>query len=749
MSAVAEHLGRHPRHVVLTAYVLGLLLVWTPAPAAGAAGLVALVLAGRRLLIGLTLVALLAGLGVAQHRLGQLSSSSLAPLMTAAAPGALDVTVTAPVRSTARGGRTALVELRGEPVLLRLPRADPPGAQGSGGPRPGHVVRVTGRLTPPDRHARLVRAHAVLRARTVAATGDRRAGLAGALDRVRERSQRAFASALRPDTAGLLQGMVLGDDSAMPLDLREAMRTSGLAHLVAASGQNVMLLATLVFLIGGALGTSWRSRILGALALTALYVPLAGGGPSIQRAGVMGAAGLLAALAGRPSSRWYAVLLAAAVTLTLDPRACGDAGWRLSFAAVLGLLALGPPLHAGLTDRGVPRPLADAVATTLAATVATAPVIAATFGQTSLVALPANVLAAPLVLPVMWVGFVAAAIAQVSAAAAAWLAGLAALPLHGLVLVGRHGAEVPGATAAAPVWAVAAVCAVVAAAIRWPRARAPAPAALAGLVALALALAPRPAPVLGPPAGLRISFLDVGQGDATLLQHESHAVLVDTGPPSGPVLDRLRRFGVRHLDALVLTHAQSDHAGAAVDVLEAIPTDIVLDGRDGAPFPEGAGITTAARRAGARSVVPDRGQVLRVGPIALHVLSPRREPAAWHAGADPNERAIVLEVRCGDTRALLPADAESDVLRGLDLAGIDVLKVAHHGSADPGLADLLERLRPRIAVVSAGAGNPFGHPRPETVRTLRAGVAVVRRTDRDGTVVLDDAPGGTTVRSLR
>src|SRR5215216_5217453 len=129
--------------------------------------------------------------------------------------------------------------------------------------------------------------------------------------------------------------------------------------LLAVSGQNVMLLCLLVLAVGAATGLPLRSRLVAAVLLVALYVPLAGGGPSIQRAGVMGIAGLVAALAGRPASRWYALGLAAAVTLALNPLAVLEPGWQLSFAAVVALLAMAPALR-GLLARRLPRPVADA-----------------------------------------------------------------------------------------------------------------------------------------------------------------------------------------------------------------------------------------------------------------------------------------------------------------------------------------------------------------------------------------------------
>ena len=218
----------------------------------------------------------------------------------------------------------------------------------------GAVVALSGRIAPLGRYDAYQRrrgAHAALEVDRWRATGASRGGLPGALDAVRRRAEAGLGRGLAPPESALLAGMVLGQDERLSESVRTDFKRSGLAHLLAVSGQNVVLLAMLVLGAGMALGLPLRARLGAALVLVALYVPLAGGGPSIQRAGVMGAAGLVAALAGRPSSRWYALGLAAVVTLAVNPRASGEPGWQLSFAAVAGLLALVPALARGAAAR--------------------------------------------------------------------------------------------------------------------------------------------------------------------------------------------------------------------------------------------------------------------------------------------------------------------------------------------------------------------------------------------------------------
>jgi competence protein ComEC len=759
----------HPRHVVLAGLVAGLLLSPVGPPGVVPAAVVAAVMARGRLAL-VAAAAVIVGAGLAQARLAALDAGPLAKLTGQRVEAR--ATVLEPVRERSNGPAVARVRLldgpgAGEQAVLRVRGNAYDGAW----PQVGDEIHVVGRVAPLgrfDAYQRRRNAHAALEAYRFNRTGRRRGGLAGVLDGMRRRAERGLEVGLAQDDSALLRGMVLGEDERLSEETREDFQTSGLAHILAVSGQNVMLLAALVLFAGSMTGLALRPRLLLAIGLIAVYVPLAGGGPSIQRAGVMGIAGLVAALAGQPARRWYALGLAAAVTLLLNPRAAGEPGWQLSFAAVAALLAGGEPLRAAFARR-LPGPVAEAAAITVAATLGTAPLMALYFEQVSLASLPANLVAAPAIAPVMWLGMLSAAAAQLAPALAAPCTVLTAPLLVFIQWVAHAAASAP--LAAVPIHAPPALTlagwAVLAAAIaltarRWRHA--PGLPVAAGLPAGSIARSgwgtrPRRRLALVVVAGLApvailaglnqararaaaiprgevvVSFLDVGQGDATLIQLDGSAVLVDTGPPDGPIVKRLRQARVKRLDALVLTHAQADHEGAAAAVIRAYEPRLVVDG--------GAGWRSPAQRALAASrrriVAAAAGQVLAIGALELRVLWPPTPPPGWKPEGDPNHRAVVARVEAGRFSLLLTADAESDVTGPLQLEPVDALKVAHHGSEDSGLPALLERLHPRVAAIEVGRHNTYGHPAPSTLAALRKAVPAIVRTDRDGTVRLHAA----------
>jgi competence protein ComEC len=397
--------------------------------------------------------------------------------------------------------------------------------------------------------------------------------------------------------------------------------------------------------------------------------------------------------------------------------------------------------------------VSEAAAITVAATVATAPLMAAHFGTASLVALPANLVAVAAEAPVMWLGMLASAVGQAAILPVepiTWLAGLFAAYIAQVAawFAGPGWAQIelaspgPGALLAVYVALGLAALTMLRALARRRGLGSP-----AGRVAIALTAAAASvggAIALGGPlgaapvpegAGLRVRVLDVGQGDAILVEPMAGGpILVDAGPPGGAAAARLEELGVRSLAALVITHPDLDHAGGAAEVLAATRVSALVVARaDRALLGAAAAAGTPVRRATA-------GATIRDGPLRMDVLwPPQRAPAG-----EPNAASLVLLARWRRFRMLLAGDAEAE-LAPVHPGDVDVLKVAHHGSEDAGLEALLTETEPELALISVGADNPFGHPAPPTLAALARARVPVLRTDTDGELVVSATPDSWTV----
>ncbi|MBD0328711.1 MAG: DNA internalization-related competence protein ComEC/Rec2 [Thermoleophilia bacterium] len=716
---------------------------WTALVIALAAATAALTLGPRGRLALLAAALASTGTGWASARLDALDRSVLAARVGEIAPA--EVVVTGPVRrgtfalrAPAEVRRFGRLLVR-EPVLLELPRgrSPPQGARLELALRLKRPREREGRF---DEGAWLARrgVHVVAVAATRWRVVGRRGGVAGAADRLRL----AIAANVAPGVGGarraVIAGVVLGEDEALPAELRDAFRASGLYHLLAVSGQNVF------FITFGAMALAWLLRLprwlaeLAVIAAIAAYVLAVGWQPSVVRAGVAGCLASLAWLLARPRDRWHFFLVGAIVLLAWNPYTLLEPGFQLSFAAVAAIFLLVPPLERRLAGYPVPRPLAVVVAVSAACGLVTAPILWLHFGAVPLFTVVSNAAAAPVVGPLLGLGLVTAAVAPVlpsAAVALAWVNGWLAAYLSACATVV---AALPFAqvSSGAALLAVAGAPAIIVARRRVPPAHRLRAAVAAGAIVLfgvAWKLAPDGA--VPPPSGLRITFLDVGQGDAVLVQTANAALLVDQGPPDAEVASQLRRLGVRRLALLVLTHPQRDHIGGAAEVIDRIAVDRILDPRLPVASADERAALAAARRRRVPIDVARAGMEYRVGRLRVRVLWPR---APSPPGDDPNRHAVVVLVSYGAVDALLPADAESDVTYPLRPPPAEILKVAHHGSADDRLPDLLALTRPRVAVISVGEENDYGHPAPSTLAALADAPALaVYRTDRDGRVVVE------------
>ncbi len=708
------------------------------------AGVAAITRGGRARLSCLAAALLVAGLGWGGLRLDALGESVLSSRLGEHVP--VRLVVTGPPRSSRYAVRMPADVTRfdgralREKVLLTLPpgRAPPQGA----------VIELVARPVVPrgpetgfDERGWLARrgVHVVVSGSAGWRVVGRRGGIGGVGDRLRREVAAALSSGSNGEREALLAGIVLGADEGLSDELRAAFRASGLYHLLAVSGQNVGFTALGLLLLAYALGLPRAVGHVLALGGIAAYVLAVGWQPSVARAGVAAAVASLAWLSSRPTDRWHALALGALVLLVWTPASLLEPGFQLSFAAVAAIFVVVPRLRTMHEGYPLPRRLVELVGISAACGAATAPVLLLQFGTVPVWTVLANALAEPAMPLLLGLGLLAALLAPVAPAAAvalSWLAGWCAWWIAGCA---RLVASLPYAQTSSPLVLVVLAALVVAAVLvaRLPRYRRRRAVLL--LSALPLALVGRwaldvPTPYV-PPAGLRVTFLDVGQGDSALLETHMGAVLVDQGPPEADVAGQLRDLGVRSLSALVLTHPQRDHIGGAAEVLRRVEVGTVLDpGLPGESEDETAALA-AARDRGVPVQVVRSGDELRVGGLRLKVLWP---DGPGVAGTDPNDRAIVLLARFGAADVLLTADAESNVTARLPLRRVEVLKVAHHGSADEGLERELRILRPAVAVISVGAGNDYGHPRAETIDALRSSPGLrLLRTDENGRVVVE------------
>ena len=600
-------------------------------------------------------------------------------------------------------------------------------------------------------HGRLVRGHDPDTAGVlVVDIAQVRAG-PGVLDRVTHAmriAQRSVLRAVPADAGALVAGLSVGDTTLAPPELVHDMRVSGLSHLTAVSGGNVAIVLGLVLGVLALLRVPLVMRVVVALAALVGFTVLVGPQPSVLRSVAMGAVIVLALLSG--GRRAGPSVLAAAVLLlvVLVPSLAASWGFALSVAATAGLILLSPPLQSALAQvrvaASLPPRIREGIALTVAAQVATLPVMAAMGAFAGLASVPANLLAEPLVAPVTVLGLACAVLAPWWPWAAAVVAHVASIPAQGIALIAHACPSLPFAGVGWPsgVRGIVAIVVLAAAAAAltwsWRRGARVAPIIVAGLVVAGLLIAAMPRRAW-PPPGWFVIACDVGQGDALLLPAGPHAaVLVDTGPDPDLVDACLSRAGIDELPAIVLTHFHADHVDGLPGALRRRRVGVVLVSPVREPAADAAAVDGWTRGLPVQAI--SAGDVRTIAGITWRALWPARR---IDAGSVPNNASIVLDATVDGHRVLLSGDVEREAQAAILplLHPFDVVKVPHHGSGnfDPLLPG---RAPAPIAVISVGAGNPYGHPHPRTLAAWQGIGARVMRTDEHGDIAVVGTPTG-------
>lgn len=559
-----------------------------------------------------------------------------------------------------------------------------------------------------------------------------------AVDALRDRIKRRI-DALLGDAPykGVVQALAVGDQSAIDRDDWRVFRDTGIGHLMSISGLHVTMFAWLAGLLAGA---SWRlsPRLMLrcpaptaagwiGLAAATLYTAIAGWGVPAQRTLFMLAVAIVARQTGKRYA-WFDVLLAALIgVVLLDPWALLQAGFWLSFAAV-GYLFWGGTQAAAQPGEGWRTRLHAAVHTQAVATLALAPLTVLFFQQLSLVSPLANALAIPLVSLVVTPLAVVAMLLPSPLADALWWTAHGLLALLQQVLEWLAGlphavASLPAPETAALLFALAGIALLVAPAVgrlRWL--------GLPMLLPLLLIAPPRSAP-----GEFEAQFMDVGQGTAVLVRTARHDLLYDTGPryASGNdageriVAPMLRALGVRRLDALLISHRDSDHAGGAASILGVWPATRTITSVDGDELPGASNIERCAA-----------GQRWEWDGVRFELLHPL--PGDYGRSLKPNAMSCVLKVTAAHgASVLLTGDAEAPqelamIARDAAALRATVLLVGHHGSRTSSSDAFLDSVRPQAAVIQVGYRSRYGHPHPAVLARYAARGIAVHRADCEG-----------------
>ena len=548
--------------------------------------------------------------------------------------------------------------------------------------------------------------------------------------------------------AVLVPALVVGDTSAMPESLVDDLRLSGLAHLSAVSGANVAIVVGFVLLIARIMRIRGRLLVMVGIATIAFFIILARPEPSVLRAAVMGTIALIAIVRGGLSRSLAALSAAVMVLLVIDPLLSVQLGFVLSVVATAGLIVVSPWFTQRLT-RWMPLRVAQAVGIAVGAQLVVSPVLAAISGRIEPIAIVANVLAEPAVAPATVCGFIAAVVSPVSPWFASGFAAVASWCAQWISWVASTAVQVPGGTVAWPRGLVGGLCVALAmvTVLAVVRARRTALAGMAAVVAAGcLIVLPARHATAWPPAHWLVEACDVGQGDGLLLNTgRASAILVDAGPDARLIDRCLRDAGITTLDAVVLTHFHADHVDGLQGALRHRRVGSVLVSSLLEPAPQFERVCALVAHSHGQLVTVVPQSTTTIGPWQLHDLTPSAEPRnaarLESQGSAPNNSSVVFLAKQGLVRILMTGDIEQaaqEVLRtehSSAIAGVDVLKVPHHGSAlqDP---EFLRITRPHIALISAGLGNRYGHPKPSTLVQLATMGAQIGRTDQQGDVAV-------------
>lgn len=564
------------------------------------------------------------------------------------------------------------------------------------------------------------------------------------------RSSFLSATEQLPGVGGeLIPGLAIGDTSRVSEQLSTAMKTVSLTHITAVSGANCVIVTATVMALLGLCGAHRKLRLVGAIAALCAFVVLVTPQPSVLRAATMALIVIVALYRGRPSSGIPILAVATLILLLWDPWLSIDFGMILSVSATAGLLLFSEPITQSLS-RFLPTWLAVLFSVPLAAQLTCQPFIILLTPTFPTYGVLANVIAGPVAplativglvacfvitwapllavpllwiawLPAQWIGNSALSVSTFPHAQIPWISGIPGFALMGSV-------------------SIAVLILLLSVHAPWRR--------LSGVLLTASVALWATTNVVQHlnfihqlPASWKIAACDVGQGDGLIIRSAGQIAVIDVGRNPQPMIRCLEQLGISRVDLLVLTHFDKDHVGGLSSVLGKVSHAIV-----GKPEnTEDQELLEQLSDSGAEVIRGHRGMKGQIGEARWEVLWPDGKHPLMDTG---NPGSVTMLVTFSQFNALFLGDlgreSQLALLNSTYLPHVDVVKVAHHGSADQS-ATLYEQIQPEIGIFSVGADNDYGHPRREILDILEQLHTLTLRTDEDGLVLVSQSPTGLSV----
>lgn len=539
------------------------------------------------------------------------------------------------------------------------------------------------------------------------------------------------------EAGALIPGLVLGDTSLQSQSFINQMRRVGLSHLTAVSGANFAMVATFLFWILQFLIKPLKNRLWLVGILLFLFIFLVRPTPSVLRAAVMSAVVILAKYFGERSIGIPSLAAAIMLLLLIDPIQSTDAGFALSVLATAGILLLSPLIEGWLSKRLRVTWIVQAIAIPVSATLFCLPVVVLLSNQLSLVTVPANILVAPVIAPITLLGFVAAIFAPIAPILSSFLLLLITPLAHWIVMVSQTMANLPAISFNRAFIFFLLFFAIIVGLFsrrKW----------VIYLTISFLIIQLLTSYFNWPGSGWQIVNCDVGQGDGMVVNlGKGNAIVVDVGPEPAKMDQCLSKLGIKSIPLLILTHFHADHVGGISKVIENRKISQVWISN--LAQPEDAYRSTLKQLSGVDIKIVEQGEKYFLPKFSTQILVlwPKlildQMPTLPGDGSVVNNASISVIIKTKSLSVFAGGDiepaAQEMITKSGYLSKVDVLKVSHHGSAYQYLP-MLDLLAPKVAIISVGKGNSYGHPDQKFIAELISRRIQVWRTDLSGGISL-------------